>query len=694
MELALRRNLISIVLCIGVIAPALLTASPSAAAAKPPLECKKIAAPTAPGDSTKQVFRYCSGREKAGDPEETGGDVVSEDGTSLLDVSVTMPAKGDGPFPLMVILHGLTQNKKTYESDPTVKTEQEPDGQTVEGVGSRYHYNNLWFASKGYMVLNYTARGWKLFRSGNPNDIISHSSCKKSPSDTEQSVDGLPDEMYDGFEPACYIQIAHLKYEVADTQWLVGRLVDGTLTDAAGVRAHPKKIGVTGVSYGAGQTWTLTRRNQWKSPKGTPVRIDGAAPIIGWTDIADALVPNGRRSDDESTQSLADRMAERIGVKNDYVDVFYAGVSNLGTGGLGQAVDYLKKWKARFDNGEPYANDPMLEDALEKLLTKRSAFFIPKKTKFETPIFSVQGFTDGIFPAIQSIKMYNRLQAERTDAGKKKYPMSMYLGDWGHSPSQSKQDEFEYIANSVNAWMNFYVKGQGNKPASDVEARTTVCDGSRGQLGALYRAGTWTALSSGQPHVIPVDETDQILDTPADDPHDNRLVPNDGNGRGDINGGPDNSCRTTDTAVDDSNFAVTEEVTNEDGVRMLGLPEVSFDATPSHDEMYVAARLWDVDPGEAGPEDDQQTLVTRGVYRLGEENGLTAESVSFQLFGNAYTFPEGHTIKLELTADDSPSWQQWQQGGDPGIGTIGIDNVGVSIPTANCERRLPECDLN
>ncbi len=124
---------------------------------------------------------------------------------------------------------------------------------------------------------------------------------------------------------------------------------------------------------------------------------------------------------------------------------------------------------------------------------------------------------------------------------------------------------------------------------------------------------------------------------------------------------------------------------------MMGLPSVSFAATPLHDEMYVAARLWDVDPGSdsESQEDDVQTLVTRGVYRLGPA-GVT-EQVVFQLFGNAYTFPEGHTIKLELTADDSPSWQQWQQDEAPGNGTIQVDDIELSIPLANCEKRLPEC---
>lgn len=286
-----------------------------------------------------------------------------------------MPARGDGPFPLVVILHGLTQSKKSYESHPDDATAENPERGTVEGTGSKYHYNNLWFASKGYMVLTYTARGWKIFQRGDPNDVVSESRCK---SYEPQSVDGRPKTMYPGPDPACYIQIAHLKYEIADTRYLIGRLVDGTLTDAGGVKAIRKKIGVT-------------------------------------------------------------------------------------------AID----------------------------------------------------------------------------------------GD----------------------------------------------------------------------------------------------------------------------------------------VRMLGLPEVSFVADPEHDEMYVAARLWDVDPGPSpGAEDDMQTLVTRGVYRL---DGTDPQEVSFKLFGNGYTFPVGHSVKLELTADDSPSFQIWdrQSNGMGTPGTIDITAPSVSIPTASCSRRVRGCDI-
>ena len=50
--------------------------------------------------------------------------------------------------------------------------------------------------------------------------------------------------------PSGYIHLADVRYEVRDTQELIGRLVD----DGA---ADPARIGVTGDSYGGGQTLML-----------------------------------------------------------------------------------------------------------------------------------------------------------------------------------------------------------------------------------------------------------------------------------------------------------------------------------------------------------------------------------------------------------------------------------------------------
>ena len=95
-----------------------------------------------------------------------------------------------------------------------------------------------------------------------------------------------------------YIHLADHRYEVRDTQELIGRLVDDGVAD-------PARIGVTGDSYGGGQSFALAALNDrtmlpdgtlvpWRSPAGVPLRLAAAAPVIPWTDLVGAIAPNGR----------------------------------------------------------------------------------------------------------------------------------------------------------------------------------------------------------------------------------------------------------------------------------------------------------------------------------------------------------------------------------------------------------------
>ena len=651
-ELRAGRNLLSIVLSLAVVAPALVAGSP-ASSAPARLDCKVTKRPTAPSATQTKKFRFCSGK------------VLSFDGAARLDVDVTLPLKGTGPFPLIVFHAGLGGSKRSYEST------------TVAGEGAQYHFNNLWFASKGYMVLNYTNRGWKSTDS-ETGQVLSESTCAKQSREPE-SIDAKPESLYPeatDFSPACYPQIAHIAYEVRDTQYLVGRMVDGTLVELTGVKAKPRKVGAIGVSYGGGQTWLLTRKNQWKSPKGTTIRLAAAAPLIAWTDLVEALLPNGRASDTGSLPTLQNRKQEPVGVKNWYVDVFFKATQFRSTDTT--VADYLTEWKGAIDAGEPYSGgtdrrQALVNDALHKLLTRRSAYFVPKKGTFNTAILPVQGFTDGLFPAAQALRMYRKLRQ-----GKPGYPVRMYLGDWGHPPAQNKDSEFRYIARIVNEWLGYYLKGRGKKPAKVVEARTTVCDGAGGPPGKLYRSKTWGGLTSGDAVVMGAGPGSVSTPTEEDANRD-LIVPIDDPTSGDTNGVPDNSCRTSfSTSTPTENWSTQGLVVADQ--TLLGLPTVEISSVdPSADDMYIAARLWDVDP-DVGGNKAAQTLVTRGVYRLGDDAIVT--NVEFKLFGAAYTFAQGHDIKLELTADDSPSFRRYS--GSSGAQTIGFASVELRLPLADC----------
>ena len=71
-----------------------------------------------------------------------------------------------------------------------------------------------------------------------------------------------------------YIRLADSRYEVRDTQYLLGKLADEGIT-------KPQAIGVTGVSYGGGQSMELAfLHNQIRLPNGqlAPWRSPPASP--------------------------------------------------------------------------------------------------------------------------------------------------------------------------------------------------------------------------------------------------------------------------------------------------------------------------------------------------------------------------------------------------------------------------------
>src|SRR3954453_12535579 len=207
----------------------------------------------------QQGVRFCGG--------SIATRVASFDGVPL-DVDVTLPPSGNGPFPTIVMLHGWGDSKADFESS---------SGPAGNG-NTTYHYNNVYFAQRGYAVLNYTARGWG-------NSCGSSSSRLADPAGCASG----------------WIHLADQRYEAHDTQYLLGLLADQGVT-------KPNAIGVTGISYGGGQSIELALlRNRvrqlpsqgsgfaaWTNPKGTPMSIDAAYPRWPWSDLVESLEPNGR----------------------------------------------------------------------------------------------------------------------------------------------------------------------------------------------------------------------------------------------------------------------------------------------------------------------------------------------------------------------------------------------------------------
>src|SRR6266567_4474012 len=110
----------------------------------------------------------CSGRgcdgyaglpAKASDAASMPG--ADPHGNVALDVDISRPTTPAPPggYPLIVFMHGCCQGTKF-----------DWERSNFDSSGEAWHYNNAWFASRGYVVVNYTARGFRIGSRGSTGE--------------------------------------------------------------------------------------------------------------------------------------------------------------------------------------------------------------------------------------------------------------------------------------------------------------------------------------------------------------------------------------------------------------------------------------------------------------------------------------------------------------------------------------------
>ena len=366
--------------------------------------------------------------------------VPSFDGTPI-DVDVTLPATGDGPFPTILLLHGLGQSKTTFES-------------TADPL-----YNSWYFAQQGYAVVTPTARGY-----GN--------SC------------GQPESRTAGCE-AGWTRLGDMRYEVRDIQTLTGRLVDEGI-------AKPDAIGATGISYGGGFSTMLAYLKDrirlpdggfapWTSPAGTPISLAAAWPRWLWSNGESIFTRNGR--------GPWSRMPFGV-VAQAYAGTIFA-VGGLGfvapTGG--DLSTDITAWKRQLDAGTPGAT---VQPTLDNAYNFHGVAGIASGSS-PSPLLLQSGWTDALFPVTQSLGAYDSLRRQNASA-----PVTLQVADLGHNPAANHPQDVAAFDRQGLAFFDAWLKGAGTKPApGSVTAYTMTCPATAPSGGGPYTAASFGALARG-----------------------------------------------------------------------------------------------------------------------------------------------------------------------------------------------------
>ena len=534
----------------------------------------------------------------------------SWDGVPLDTTVVLPPGSRAKDLPLVALVHGFGNSKYEY---------LDPDSEAYTG-------NAFTWARRGYAVLAHTARGlW--------------GSCG-----TPESRLASPAGCADG-----YIHLADVRYEVRDTQELIGELVDEGVAD-------PKRIGATGDSYGGGQSLMMAALRDrimlpdgtyapWLTPAGTPLRLAAAAPVIPWTDLVTAAAPNGSVS---STRRTSRRRATTpVGVEKASVvnAIFAAAQFAVGPGQPigepfipGRPMGYLAPagtdpeadvggWVARTSQGEPY-DDPYAQSIVDLLTDYHSAYYL-KADRPPPPLFLSAGMTDDLFPADETLRFANRTRRKFPDL-----PLSVMLGDFGHQRAANKPAERDRLLAAIDKWFARYVRGDGAKPREGVSATTQRCPRSR-PAGRTFHARSFAALARSkrvrrftEPAIVTSDSGDPEVGAAID--------PVSGMGDG---------CVQTERSEAPGTARYELKAAGKRGLTLIGAPILRGRLGLGGAEAGIPqldARLWDVAP------DGTQRLVARGLYRPSEGRNR------WELHPNGWRFRRNHIAELELLGQDAP----------------------------------------
>jgi hypothetical protein len=373
------------------------------------------------------------------------------------------------------------------------------------------------------------------------------------------------------------------------------------------------------------------------------MQIAGAFPRWPWSDLVDALEPNGRFLDTEVAPH--GQSYEPLGVEiQSYVSGLYA---------LGQASGFiappgadpeadLTRQFAAVNAGEPAT--PEDEEIAHQIYNFHQGYGLPGTP---APLLIENGLTDDLFPPKEALRVYNQVRALRGYA-------ALMFGDLGHSRGANKVNTDHAFNEEGAGFFAARLQHAGVAPANgSVVAYTQTCPSAE-PGGGPFTASSWQRL---HPHAVTIASPGAQTFTSAGG---NTTIA----AEFDPIGGTTEACKTVkaETEPNTANYTLTSP-----GFTLLGLPKITATIKTTGPYGEIVGRLWDVLPS------GEQRLVTRGVYRLLENQTGT---ITFELHGNGYEFAKGDTVKLQLLGRDAP---YYRASNFPFA--VEVTNLSASLPT-------------
>lgn len=650
-------------------------------------------------------------------------------GDVALDVDITLPLAPPPPggYPLLVFMHGCCGGNKTGWESGSLSA-----AGTFDAGGEKWHYNNAWFASRGYVVVTYTARGFVNGSNGTPPN---------GGSTGQTEIDSRSFEINDFQHLACQV--------LASAASWTGKQGAG---GGAPVAIDRNKVIATGGSYGGGFAWMALTDPIWTCTADTgttqAMRLAAVAPRYGWTDLVHSLVPTGRHMDGvlpasdgcdsgprRTDGSACPEPRSPVGIPKKTIDaaLYASGATGVPPGATHTTFPpKIQDAIACLQSGYPVENSAVcdtgangthpLADTLPEFARERSAYYqndwferIALDAAYRVPVFDAATLTDPLFPPIENRRMVDRMRQAAPG-----YPIQMHFADHEHFVQNKARDwgdvcgtdrhvcangdyqlagggyDFNAppvglrrvgISSRLSRFLDYYARPAGNPaqaaPAFDVTVTLQVCPGFAAEAGLpanesgdIFTAPTFAELTHGQVFVFGSSAAQTTTPT-VSDPFNTQAEPV---ANQQANAGGACAVRSASNPAPAGEVATYDSAVLSDDVVMIGgtIVTATFAATDQTNpvtgvnNLQLNARLFDVFPsGDAA-------LIDRGPRRVSPTE-MAAGTVTFQLHGNAYRFLKGHRIRLELTQDDDPYLKRSDAGGN-----AVIQSVEVGVP-----RRVP-----